>query len=282
MDKFQEIKNNHLALTQYYRWYQVYEVPFTKSRIDNQLDILGDDVEISSQAGTTKGKDGIADRLKLFEGWKNAHHVKNTAVHSVDDSTLKLEADILYQNIRPDDSRYSYTIHYSTLLQLKENDLPVFKVVSIQPTGNIENPQFIAAYADNRAKSFMHYWLYLMETIEMNTDKFEELLAENFELNLSSTAKITTFKQFKEWAKTIPARIKTSGHYPKNLMVKENGYTTINVSVDFEWQGVSIDDKSMITETHHEWTLENNLDERFARMKTMIVTQTKPFQVVES
>ncbi|MEC4115200.1 hypothetical protein [Myroides pelagicus] len=73
-------KNTHLALTQYYRWYQVYEIPFTKSTIENQLDILSDQVEISSQAGTTKGKDTLADRLQLFEGWKNAHHVKSTKI----------------------------------------------------------------------------------------------------------------------------------------------------------------------------------------------------------
>jgi hypothetical protein len=282
MDKFQEIKNNHLALTQYYRWYQVYELPFNTARINNQLDILSEDVEISSQAGTTKGKDGLADRLKIFEGWQNAHHVKNTQVLLEDQNTLRLEADILYQNIRPDDSRYSYTIHYSTLLNLRENDLPVFKAVTIQPTGIIENPEFTSAYAENRAKSFMHYWLYLMETIESNAHKFEELLAEKFELNMSTNPKIETLEKFQEWASSIPTRIKSSAHFPKNLIVKENQDQTIQVSVDFEWQGISIDDKPMIAETHHDWTLENNLDERFARMKTMTVTQTKPFQIVET
>lgn len=281
MEKFQEIQNNHLALTQYYRWYQVYEIPFTNATIDNQLDILSYDVEISSQAGTTKGKEGLADRLKMFEGWQNSHHVKNTEVIQLDDNTLKLEADILYQNIRPDDTRYSYTIHYTTLLELRQNNLPVFKVVTIQPTGIIENPEFESAYAENRAKSFMHYWLYLMETIETNTDKFQELLAENFELNLSTASKVTSFEAFKEWAKTVPTRIKQSGHFPKNFMVKENPDKTIHVSVDFEWQGISIDGKAMIAETHHDWILENNTEERFARMKNMNVTQTEPFQIVE-
>jgi hypothetical protein len=38
----------------------------------------------------------------------------------------------------------------------------------------------------------------------------------------------------------------------------------------------------MVAETHHEWILENNLDERFARMKKMTVTQITPFTVVEA
>ncbi|MFB7121829.1 hypothetical protein [Bacillus tropicus] len=281
MNKFKDIQNNHLALTQYYRWYQVYEVPLTKARIDNQLDILAEEVEISSQAGTTKGKVGIEDRLRMFEGWQNAHHVENTSIKQLNDEELSLEADILYQNIRPDDSRYSYRIHYSTILKLRENDLPLFTKVHLEPIGTVENPQFTSAYTDNRAKSFMHYWLYLMETASVNGDKFKELLAEQFELNFSTGSKIDTLEGFNAWLVTAADRVKHSGHYPKNLSVTENTDHTINVSVDFEWEGISVDNKPMVAETHHEWVLENNLDERFARMKMMKVTQTKPFQIVE-
>lgn len=38
----------------------------------------------------------------------------------------------------------------------------------------------------------------------------------------------------------------------------------------------------MVSETSHEWLLENNMDERFARMKTMKVIQVKPFQIVKA
>lgn len=280
MDKFKDVQNNHLALTQYHRWYQVYEVPLNKARLENQLDILEDEIEISSQAGTTKGKIGLEDRLKMFEGWQNAHHVENTSINQLNDEELSLEADILYQNIRPDDSRYSYKIHYSTILKLRENDLPLFTKVHLEPIGTVENPEFISAYADNRAKSFMHYWLYLMETASVNGDKFKELLAEQFELNLSTGSTIDTLEGFNEWLATASSQVKQSGHYPKNLSVTENTDNIIHVSVDFEWEGISVDDKPMVAETHHEWVLENNLDERFARLKMMKVTQTKPFQVV--
>lgn len=280
MDKFKNIQNSHLALTQYYRWYQVYEVPFNEARINNQLDILDIDVEIASMAGTTKGKEGLEDRLRLFEGWKNAHHVKNTQVSLLDNGELSLQADILYQNIRPDDSRYSYTIHYSTTLHPRENDLPIFTKLKIEGTGSIDEPQFESAYVDNRAKSFMHYWLYLIETAGVNGHKFKELLSDEFELNLSTTSKVETLDKFNEWIESIPTRIKTSGHYPKNFSAKENDDNTISVSVDLDWEGISVDDKPMIAQTHHEWILENNLDERFARMKKMSVTQVVPFQIV--
>jgi hypothetical protein len=37
----------------------------------------------------------------------------------------------------------------------------------------------------------------------------------------------------------------------------------------------------MVDETHREWILENNLDERFARMKKMTVTQIRPITIID-
>jgi hypothetical protein len=150
----------------------------------------------------------------------------------------------------------------------------------MEPTGNVENPQFKSAYAENRAKSFMYYWLYLIETASVNSDKFNEVLADQFELNLS-TGKVNTLKGFNEWLATVSNQVIQSVHYPKNFSITENEDNTLNVSVDFEWEGISVENKPMVAETHHEWILENNLDERFARMKMMKVTQTKPFQIIE-
>ncbi len=50
------------------------------------------------------------------------------------------------QNIRPDQSRYSYKIHYSTVLKLRDNELPLFTKIHIEPTGTVDNPQFQSAY----------------------------------------------------------------------------------------------------------------------------------------
>jgi hypothetical protein len=126
----------------------------------------------------------------------------------------------------------------------------------------------------------MHYWLYLMETIESNADKFKELLAGYFELDLSTSSMVDTLEKFTEWAASVPRQIKESGHYPKKISAKENADGNINVTVDFDWEGISVDDKPTIAETHHEWILENNPDERFAKMKNMVVTQIKPFQIL--
>lgn len=270
----------HLVLAQYHRWYQVYEVPFTEQTIANQKDILSEEVEIISQNGTTKGKEGLEDRLRVFTGWQNAHHVQNTAVKLLQDGSLSLEADILYQNIRPDDSKYSYTLHYSTILSQRENDLPLFESLNLQPTGIVEEFKFEEAYTENRVKSFMHYWLYLMEKPVLN--KFDELLTKDFKLNLSSGLTIENKEAFGNWINDVQSKIKTSTHTYKNLKFTPINETTFEVAVDFEWKGITVNDEKMIAETKHHWILNNNSEERFARMKEMNVTTVKPFQIVES
>ena len=71
----QEIKDGfreHAALTQFHRWYLLYEEP--KYGIDNQLDILGSDVAIKSGLGEAKGHQQYVDRVKQIPtSWENAH-----------------------------------------------------------------------------------------------------------------------------------------------------------------------------------------------------------------
>ena len=276
--KLEQIK--HSVLAQYHRWYQVYEVPFTDKTIANQKDILSNDIEIISQNGTTRGKEGLEDRLRVFTGWKNAHHVQKTEVKLLEDGNISMEADILYQNIRPDNSKYSYTLHYSTILTQRENNLPVFLMLNLQPTGIVEEFRFEEAYTENRVKSFMHYWLYLMECSDVIN--FKELLDENFILHLSTEETISDFESFKSWIQSASSKLKTSNHQYKNLKASNNTDSTITVNVDFEWKGITVDDKKMIAETRHEWILSNDTENRFAKMKQMRVTVLKPFQVVES
>lgn len=276
---FQLEQLTHLALAQYHRWYQVYEVPFTDRRIANQKDILSDDVEIRSQMGTSKGKEGLEDRLRVFTGWQNAHHMEKSEVKLLPDGSLSLEADILYQNIRPDDTKLSYRLHYSTLLMQRENDLPIFTLLDLRPIAEVKEFVFEPAYGENRVKSFLHYWLYLMERPVI--EKFRELLAPGFTLDMSSGQVISDESAFAAWIDSVRSRIATSTHSYENLKIAELADGNFGVSVDFNWKGITVAGAKMTAKTHHEWVLANNMEERFARMKTMKVTAIKPFSVVE-
>ena len=271
---------SHLVLAQYHRWYQVYELPCTKNTIANQKDILSDDVVIISQNETTKGKEGLESRLSLFTGWKNAHHVQKTEIKLLNDGNISLEADILYQNIRPDNSKYSYTLHYSTILKQRVNDLPIFVMINLQPTAVVADFVYEEAYTENRIKSFMHYWLYLLEC--PNIEKFKELLNPDFELQLSTGEKIFDLQHFENSINSISSKLKFNTHIFKNIKIESNKDKTIIVSLDLDWKGINQNNEKMIAETHHYWVLTNNTEERFARMKQMKVSIIKEFQVVNS
>jgi hypothetical protein len=275
MKFYTQSQHTHLALTQFYRWFLVYEMPFTQARIDNQLDILAEEVAISSQAGNTKSKASLPDRLKMYEGWLNAHHVKRVEVTNIDDKNLSLEATILYQNIRPNDSRYSYTIHYRVDLELRPADLPLLAKVDIKTTDVVEPPEFIPSYAQNRAQSFMHYWLYLMENRNANAALFKELLADGFELDPGIGMQLSSWSAFEAWRESIRNQTKASAYTAKNLQVKSATDDDIQVTVDFEWQGINNKRQPITALYHHEWVLENNPDERFARLKKLKIKKLR-------
>ncbi|CAF1288747.1 unnamed protein product, partial [Didymodactylos carnosus] len=99
---YEQTRLTHLTLIQFYRWFQVYERPYTVERINNSLDILEDNVTIESSNGVMNGKDNYPNRLLTYRGWHNAHHIEILKdIEILPNSKIKLEADVLYQNILP-------------------------------------------------------------------------------------------------------------------------------------------------------------------------------------
>ncbi|MGI2170412.1 hypothetical protein ACROAE_09470 [Shewanella sp. MF05960] len=275
-------KNTHAALTQYYRWYQLYEGELSDIRINNQMDILSDDVLIKSAAGEMKGSANYPDRLAMYKGWKNAHHVQNVNVTEVADGRLNLEADIIYQNIQPSGEQSIYSVHYSTFLEKSEGELlPLFTELNLIPTSQLEPKPFEAAYADNRVLSLLHYWLLNMEQLDGNVLPFEEVLAPEFTLDFSTVGLIESTDQLAMWLQTVPTQLKLSSHYPQNFSVKAIGDNQFEMEVNLVWRGVTKDDKAMKATTHHKWLIVDNPNERFARIKTAKITQVDALSLIE-
>jgi hypothetical protein len=138
-------KSSHAANVQLYRWYQFYERDlFNTNRLENQLDILDDNISIKTSAGTHTGKDTYPDRLVAYKGWQNSHQVQDSQVIKNDDGTLTLTANIVYQNIKADQSEDIYTIDYTTRLAYEnESDLlPKFTTIEIVPTWKWKKKRF--------------------------------------------------------------------------------------------------------------------------------------------
>lgn len=286
-DKSDLIKStqlSHAAKAQYYRWYLFYERDFeNQQRLDNQMEILSEDVKMKSAAGEMQGRDQYPARLKVFKGWKNAHHVQTVNVNSNENGVIDLHAEITYQNVKPDGSNDSYKLKYDTqLAELNSTGLPVFKQITITPIGVVENPTFEDAYPKNRVLSLIHYWLYNMEQLDGNVEPFKELLADNFKLNFStSNTSISSIAELGKWLNDVPKKQLTlSSHVVKNLKVKEVSSNQYEISVEFVWRGISKDNKALMATTLHQWQVVDNPNDRFAKIKEMKVSQKAPLMML--
>lgn len=164
------------------------EIDLNEQRVGNALQILAENVTVVSPSGTLYGRDHYIDRIAIYKGWKNAHRVKTFTVTVPSPDTYGLEAQILYENIRPNGEKYTTRNRYVAVLKSNNSqdplDLPVFEKIELFPK-LIEQVPFEDAYYENRAKSFLHRWLLLMEITAAPVDRFDALLATQFSLDLS-------------------------------------------------------------------------------------------------
>src|SRR5579862_459865 len=228
---FQYSIHRHSALAQYFRWFQIYERPFTDKRIQNQIEIFHENIIVESISNTAKGALEYKDKLKGFDGTKNAHHVQDIEVKPINENLLQLTADIIYQGIRNNDQPVNSRIHYQTTLSSQKNELPLFTNIKLSHRGEATPQSYKDAYPRNRATSLMHYWLYLIETARGNASVFRELLADDFQLNLSSKNTINTWDQFETWITSVNTSIIASAHFEKNLSATENADGSITMTV---------------------------------------------------
>jgi len=271
-------REQHVAKVQLYRWYQLYERAINEQRIANQLDILEEDVYMKSAAGEMRGKVNYPERLTVYKGWENAHHVEHVNITTTEKG-LHLEADLRYQNIRPDGVKASYTIHYNTEMVKGEGYLPKFSSIEIIPTGET-NEVFEDAYPTNRVKSLMYYWIASMENLDGDVTPFKEVLSDDFVLNFSTSSTITSIVDLEKWLNGTPKQLTNSEHYPKNFEVKQIMENEYEMTVEFDWKGRTKDGKSLEGTTKHTWYIIDNPNDRFAKVLKVDVVQTNPLQEV--
>lgn len=275
-----EIKNGfrvNAALSQLHRWYLYYEEP--KYGIENQLDILAEDVTVTSGLGEAKGHMQYAERVaQLPTSWLNAHDVKSTTVTVNEDGSISLSADITYLNkgMLENGAVRSADVSYSTTLTPSDAVLPKFSTIKIVGSNEGEAETFVSAYGDNRMRSLVHYWLALIEDPARNPDPVREILADGFSLNFSSGA-ITDFDGFNAWlagpGSSVTASTHKIGDFSQEL-VGDNQYT---VSMTFDWNGILPDGTELAAKTKHSWGVVDDPTKRFAQIKTVDVEILEPF-----
>ncbi|QBF32646.1 hypothetical protein [Thalassococcus sp. S3] len=271
----------HAAMTQLHRWYLLYEEP--RYGIENQLDILTEDVRITSGLGEAKGHAQYAERLQQIPTeWQNAHDVKSTDLQIAEDGTISLTANVTYLNkgALPDNSVRTADLTYTTRLVPSESALPKFSEIEIGQNSDGVAEKFIPEYGTNRMLSLVHYWLALIEDPARNPEPVREILAEDFSLNFSSGA-ITDFDGFKAWLAGPASAVKASTHEIGAFAQESTGENTYEVTMTFDWNGIAQDDTHLLAKTRHVWLVEDDPTERFARIKTVDVEMLEPFRPAE-
>jgi hypothetical protein len=268
----------HAAMAQLHRWYQIYENVDTT--LANQLDILASDIKLKSGLGEGVGHEAYSQRInQLPKTWKNAHLVNGSNFKLSADGTIDLDITLTYlnQGMKPDGSIRSAELTYTTKLKPTANVLPQFSQIEIKQLNEGVAPAFKDAYPENRVLSLMHYWLALIEDPKRNLGPFKEILADGFELQFSSD-KINDFQAFEKWFRGPASAVAASTHVIDNFSYEVIDKKTWRVQADFTWQGLLPDGKEMVTKTRHRWTVIDNPQERFARIKTATVEVLEPFQ----
>lgn len=268
---------SYQVLTQYYRWFLIFEREQTKARIANHISLLDDSVLVITRNGPLKGKAGVLGFMNYVSSWKNAHHIKSTSIKGNADGTLSLEADIQYQNILPDGSKNVYALHYSTQLKRRQSELPIFTNLTLTPVSVINPPTFEDAYIENRCNALVYYWMYLADNLPVNHKTMKEIIDQNIHVTMEKK-KLSGQDDYISWIGKSQRRYVAALRSFKNLKTEMSADGSINLSMDVEWRGVDKRGKSYASESHHQWILSNNVDDAFAKIKEAKITELVPLK----
>lgn len=263
---------SYQVLTQYYRWFLAFEREQTKPRIANHMSLLSDSVLVLTRNGPMKGKAGMLGFMNYVSSWKNAHHIKNTNVKHNTNGTLSLEADIEYQNILPDGSRNAYALHYSTQLQRRQGELPMFTGLTLTPVSVINPPTFEDAYIENRCTALVYYWMYLADNLSENHKTMKEIIAENIHVTIDKK-KLSGQDNYISWGRKSQRKYIAELRSFNNLKTEIGADGSIKLSMDVEWRGVDERGETSTSESHHQWIVTDNVDDAFAKIKEMKITE---------
>lgn len=277
----QDIKDGYkanAALTQFYRWFQYYERP--EGGLENALDILAEDIYVKSTLGEANGQDDYKARVEsLPTTWKNSHKINSVDVEINDAGSVSLTADVTYQNIGagPEGVIGQAELSYAVAFDGTPETLPKLAKVEISNASQGVAENYYDAYPENRVRSLVHRWLTIIEDPSRNPEPFKEILAENPEINFSSGL-IKDYEGLANWLAGPGSQVSASTHIIDDLEVTKTEDDNWQTVMIFDWAGLLPDGTHLVAKTQHTWIVENDVSERFARVKKVDVLVLEPFR----
>jgi hypothetical protein len=262
-------RRSNAATAQFYRWFQLYERPWTSQRIERQLQLFADEFTIiradMPEVGTREQyRLGMA---QFDPAHRHAHHVERVSVEELDEHRLRLTARANYQTQGPDGSRAGSVVSYDCELVGSVSFEPLFTSLAMNVESRQAEASFTDAYPVNRARSFVHRWLALVEAPGLGALGFNELLPPDgrFDLHMGQS-RIRDRSEMSQWLHASAQRVSTSRHNVKGFHVRPgDGTGRYMVEMDFDWAGTSAEGAPMAGLMHHAWTLQDD-GERYCRL----------------
>lgn len=272
-------KMEHAIKTQLYRWYNGYERYFTASRIANQLALLAEDIVVTTPRGKIAGKANYSWGLKDYKGMKIAHTIENIKVTTKINKSISVVVSLIYHGIQRDGTDNCMRFTYENELVQIPNQLPLFKSIQLSVADVLGAPTFKDAYPRLRSLALMHYYLFLIEQLSDNSTEFQEILTDDFQLNLSPTTVISSIIDLGNWLKGIAQKITITSHYPRHIEVRALSLNKYELKVGFDWEGWTKRKQEMTAKTRHTWVIIDKKNDRFAKIQSIEVEQLVPFPI---
>jgi len=266
-------KIDQATKAQLYRYFNGFERFFTASRKVNQLELLADDITLTTPRGSISGKPNYTHSLGNFKGMKISHSIENISINTHPNGLISATVRLIYHGVQKDGSANSLRFIYETELYQRPNQLPLFKTIQLGVDGAFESATFQDSYIKSRCLALMHYYLFLIEKVQDNAAEFQEILTDDFQLNLAPTTILTTMEALGNWLKGMAKNIAIYSHYPKNVAVKSLAHETYELRVDFDWEGWTVEAQKMAAKTRHIWVIKDRKNDRFAKIQSIEVEQ---------
>ena len=112
---------------QLYRYFNGFERFFTASRKANQLELLADDIIITTPRGSIAGKANYAHSLGDYKGMKISHTIEDIVVKTLPNGLIKATVKLIYQGVQKNGANNSLRFIYETSYTNKPINYPYSK-----------------------------------------------------------------------------------------------------------------------------------------------------------
>ena len=261
-------RSTNLVKSAIYRWFQLFEQPLTKERVDLQLKLLSPEIHIETPLGQISAKEQFPQKIFIFEQWVNAVHFDEIYVHPCGVRVYTAYLNSSYEVQMIDGSKVNYVVNFEADVILNDDLTYQFKRIKIKKDQKYHVFQK-DIYSFLRTSELVHYSFGLLERSSDNIQLYKNFFNPEFEINTLNSEKITTLPDLSSWLAKLNLKWKNLMLNPTNIEAVILPSSEIQVSFDLLMEGENMDGMKKISLSKNIWVVTNNPLEEYARVKSM-------------